>query len=81
MADFVERLQQAARLGGSGDSQADIARDLEVKRQICSVLAGYVWDETNPFVKEHHTAVTKLARIIGLRDKIAAMDNLEAKKQ
>jgi len=55
--------------------------DLEVKRQICSVLAGYVWDETNPFVKEHHTAVTKLARIIGLRDKIAAMDNLEAKKQ
>jgi len=33
MADFVERLQQAARLGGSGDSQADIARDLEVKRQ------------------------------------------------
>lgn len=33
MADFVERLKQAARLGGSGDSQADIARDLGVKRQ------------------------------------------------
>ena len=23
--------------------------------QICSVLAGYVWDETNPFVKKHKT--------------------------
>lgn len=42
MADFVERLKQAARLGGSGDSQADIARDLEVKRQ--TVNRWFVYD-------------------------------------
>lgn len=33
MAEFIERLKQAARLGGTGDTQADIARDLGVKRQ------------------------------------------------
>ncbi len=36
----------------------------EFKRQICSVLAGYVWDETNPFVKKHKTLVKTLADVI-----------------
>jgi hypothetical protein len=36
----------------------------EFKRQICSVLAGYVWDLENPFVKKHHQAVTSLAKLI-----------------
>jgi flavin-dependent dehydrogenase len=36
----------------------------EFKRQICSVLAGYVWDETNPFVKKHKTLPKTLAKVI-----------------
>ncbi|MDO5971724.1 NAD(P)/FAD-dependent oxidoreductase [Flavivirga aquimarina] len=38
----------------------------EIKTQICSVLAGYVWDETNPFVKKHHKIIQNLAHIIKL---------------
>ena len=32
-----------------------------LKKQICSVLAGYVWDEDNPCVREHYRAVTNMA--------------------
>lgn len=39
----------------------------EFKRQICSVLAGYVWDLENPFVKKHDKAIQSLAKIIRLR--------------
>ncbi|MVT11797.1 NAD(P)/FAD-dependent oxidoreductase [Chitinophaga tropicalis] len=42
----------------------------EVKNQICSVLAGYVWDYSNPFVKNHDTALKRLARTIELTEKI-----------
>lgn len=42
-----------------------------IKSMICSVLAGYVWDTTNPYVKDHETALQKLAHIIGLRDSLA----------
>tara|TARA_R100000935_G_scaffold38680_1_gene59905 strand:- start:383 stop:1624 length:1242 start_codon:yes stop_codon:yes gene_type:complete len=38
----------------------------EIKRQICSVLAGYVWDETNPFVKNHDRLVKTLAKVIDM---------------
>lgn len=38
----------------------------EVKRQICAVLAGYVWDESNPFVKKHNRAISTLAHIINM---------------
>ncbi len=38
------------------------------KSMICSVLAGYVWDMDNPFVKDHKTALQKLARTVELRD-------------
>ena len=34
------------------------------KRQICSILAGYVWDETNPIVKKHKTVLKALAQTI-----------------
>lgn len=44
------------------------------KNQICSVLAGYVWDTNNPFVKESKASVTKLARVISNRDKIEAFE-------
>ncbi|MGJ8547962.1 NAD(P)/FAD-dependent oxidoreductase [Winogradskyella wichelsiae] len=38
----------------------------EIKKQICSVLAGYVWDETNPFVKNHHRLVKAVAYVIDM---------------
>lgn len=38
--------------------------DPEFKKQICSVLAGYVWDLENPFVKKHDKAISSLAKII-----------------
>jgi flavin-dependent dehydrogenase len=44
----------------------------EMKEQICSVLAGYVWDETNPYVRKHDTALQKLARTIELMERIKA---------
>jgi flavin-dependent dehydrogenase len=34
-----------------------------IKAQICAVLAGYVWDRSNPFVKNHHRLVKTVARI------------------
>lgn len=34
-----------------------------IKAQICAVLAGYVWDRTNPFVKNHHRLVKTVARV------------------
>lgn len=40
----------------------------EVKKQICAVLAGYVWDETNPFVKKHHKIIQNLAHFIELEE-------------
>lgn len=36
----------------------------EFKKQICSVLAGYVWDLENPFVKRHDQAVASLAKMV-----------------
>lgn len=37
-----------------------------IKKQICSVLAGYVWDETNPFVKNHNRLVKTVAKVIDM---------------
>jgi len=38
--------------------------DPEIKKQICSVLAGYVWDLNNPFVKKHARVLKSLAQVI-----------------
>jgi flavin-dependent dehydrogenase len=38
----------------------------EIKKQICAVLAGYVWDDSNPFVKNHHRLVKAVAHIIDM---------------
>ncbi|WP_310992961.1 NAD(P)/FAD-dependent oxidoreductase [Aequorivita marina] len=37
-----------------------------IKEQICAVLAGYVWDETNPFVKNHDRLVKTVAKVIDM---------------
>jgi hypothetical protein len=46
--------------------------DPNIKKQICSVLAGYVWDLENPFVKKHERAVSTLAKIIRMQKASAA---------
>ena len=50
---------------------ADQQDDL-IKSQICSVLAGYVWDLSNPYVKNHKTGLHRLASMISYRDSLAA---------
>ncbi|MGY0391017.1 NAD(P)/FAD-dependent oxidoreductase [Bizionia sp. KMM 8389] len=44
----------------------------DVKRQICAVLAGYVWDETNPFVTKHKRIVKTLAHLINMENEKSA---------
>jgi len=39
----------------------------DIKRQICTVLAGYAWDRTNPYVREPERAISALAHILGYR--------------
>jgi flavin-dependent dehydrogenase len=39
-------------------------RSEDMLNQICSVLAGYVWDDTNPFVKKSEKTVYALARYL-----------------
>jgi flavin-dependent dehydrogenase len=43
-------------------------QDPIINSQICSVLAGYVWDLDNPYVKNHKTWLHRLAAIITYRD-------------
>ena len=36
----------------------------EIKKQICAVLAGYVWDKTNPFVTKHNRIIKTVSHVI-----------------
>lgn len=38
----------------------------EIQEQICAVLAGYVWNEENPFVKKHKRILKNLVKLIEL---------------
>lgn len=51
-------------------------KDALIKTQITSILAGYVWDETNPFVQRPDAALRNLARRIEARDRFMAQQNL-----
>ncbi len=42
------------------------------KSQVCSVLAGYAWDETNPYVTNPSRQVPRLLQLIAFRDKARA---------
>ncbi|TDE10294.1 NAD(P)/FAD-dependent oxidoreductase [Dyadobacter psychrotolerans] len=56
----------------SGDFQTIVFAknvDKDIKNQICSVLAGYVWDKSNPFVKKHDTILPTLAKVIVMKEK------------
>jgi flavin-dependent dehydrogenase len=39
-----------------------------IQRQICSVLAGYVWDTSNPYVKNHDRALKSLASVLRIEE-------------
>ncbi|SDS55524.1 hypothetical protein SAMN04487764_2489 [Gillisia sp. Hel1_33_143] len=41
----------------------------DIKEQICAVLAGYVWDETNPFVKKHSRIIKNIVHLIEMEEK------------
>ncbi|WP_057937581.1 NAD(P)/FAD-dependent oxidoreductase [Algoriphagus resistens] len=43
----------------------------EIKKKICSVLAGHVWDNANPFVRKHRTILSTLAKVIEIENKAA----------
>ena len=45
-------------------------RPHDVVQKVCSVLAGYVWDENNPYVKDSENQVNRLVRMIGLSKQI-----------
>ena len=45
--------------------------DKKIKEQICSVLAGYAWDKSNPFVARHRQSVGNLAKFLAMKRKEA----------
>lgn len=42
--------------------------NLEIQKQICSVLAGYVWDTENPYVKNHDRVLKILANVLKIEE-------------
>lgn len=48
--------------------------DPVIKAQICSVLAGYVWDQENPFVRDHRGALERLVKLIDLQQKLMSLN-------
>ncbi|MDM1071896.1 tryptophan 7-halogenase [Empedobacter brevis] len=36
----------------------------DVKEKICAVLAGYVWNKENPFVRKHNSVIRNMAHLI-----------------
>ncbi|MCB0792776.1 MAG: tryptophan 7-halogenase [Flavobacteriales bacterium] len=73
-AEYGSHIRQGAAVFGSyikawynGDLQRIFFSpqiDQKIKEQIISVLAGYVWDQKNPFVKRHDHILQQLARIV-----------------
>lgn len=51
--------------------------NLDVKRKICSVLAGYVWDEQNPFVKKHDRLIVNMAYLINMKKDVSNSETIE----
>jgi flavin-dependent dehydrogenase len=46
-------------------------RNPEIMRQVCSVLAGYVWDKSNPYVTQAERALGLLAKILSSQSQAA----------
>ena len=45
-------------------------KEEQIKAQICSVLAGYVWDMENPYVSDHSNSLKRLARLVDVEGKL-----------
>jgi flavin-dependent dehydrogenase len=45
----------------------------EIKKKICSVLAGYVWDMNNPFVQNHSISLRNVSKFIDFQIKMAEL--------
>ncbi|QGK76145.1 NAD(P)/FAD-dependent oxidoreductase [Flavobacterium sp. SLB02] len=48
----------------------------DVKEKICSVLAGYVWNEENPFVKKHDHVIANMAYLLNMQKEEKQSPNL-----
>ncbi|MEI6312157.1 MAG: NAD(P)/FAD-dependent oxidoreductase [Bacteroidota bacterium] len=46
--------------------------DENIKKMICSVLAGYVWDKENYYVKNHARAIDTLAQVVRMNKQAVA---------
>ena len=46
---------------------------------MCSVLAGYVWDTENPFVKNHEANVKRIVRLINVGKKLKDLEKEDLK--
>ncbi len=58
----------------SGNLQKIIFHDKpneEFREQICAVLAGYVWDKTNPFVRKHSHIVRNVAKLVEMEENMS----------
>ncbi len=49
--------------------------NLDVKEKVCAVLAGYVWNEENPFVKKHNRVIRSIAYMLQNNKELS--DNIE----
>ena len=47
-------------------SSAVTVENPEVKEKICAVLAGYVWNQDNSFVKKHDKVIKNMAYMLNL---------------
>jgi len=50
--------------------------NLDVKRKICAVLAGYVWNEENPFVKKHDRVIRTMAYMLETNQSFSSESDL-----
>ena len=47
------------------------------KKHITSILAGYVWDQNNPFVKNPDAALKRLLKLIDFEERMKALSGNE----
>ena len=81
-ADYAEHVMQGINAfrayvvawydGTLPDIFFNAGRNRDIMRQVCSVLAGYVWDRSNPYVTQPERALPLLSRIIKTQAGLAA---------
>ncbi|PIB37542.1 hypothetical protein BFP72_12660 [Reichenbachiella sp. 5M10] len=83
--EYVDHMKQASKVFHAvvdtwynGDLQRIFFNgniQMEIKRQITSILAGYVWDMKNPFVKRHKKLITTVAHVVKMEQEAAEEAN------